>query len=166
MSYVTKSTLNAVIDEIGLQQQKTNVKVQKNYEKTLENERRASALTETARNYAFKLDQQHRSELNRIFTDAKTHRDSLEGKIQRNTEERLKKIDVEKIVTDYHGDDLARIEKKIDEHRKGHNNGGNGCEFWDIACKFNKLKYEIGTAGLIAGGAIVGYVLLRRRLNR
>jgi|TARA_R110002020_G_scaffold354926_3_gene567646 chromosome segregation ATPase len=52
------------------------------------------------------------------------------------------------------------IQQKLNTH--SHSNG-NGCGMFDIPCHLRNLTGQIGTVALIAGGAYVGYQILKRK---
>jgi len=54
------------------------------------------------------------------------------------------------------------IQTKLNTHT--HNGGGGGeCGMFDIPCKLKTLTGQVGTVALIAGGAYVGYQILKRK---
>ena len=122
-----------------------------------ENERLARSLTTTNRNLFQKMDQQHRLELHSIFTDAKEHRDSNSEKIENMRTGQLKKADVEKIITDYYGDDIQALYKHTQ-----HGNGG-GDWFEDFNNWLQSFGIGLGVGGVAVAGLAVYFLLLRGR---
>jgi chromosome segregation ATPase len=54
------------------------------------------------------------------------------------------------------------IQTKLNTHT--HNGGGGGeCGMFDIPCKLRTFTGQVGTVALIAGGAYVGYQILKRK---
>lgn len=54
------------------------------------------------------------------------------------------------------------IQTKLNTH--SHNGGGGGeCGMFDIPCKLRTFTGQVGTVALIAGGAYVGYQILKRK---
>ena len=54
------------------------------------------------------------------------------------------------------------IQTKLNTHT--HNGGGGGeCGIFDIPCKLKTFTGQVGTVALIAGGAFVGYQILKRK---
>ena len=55
------------------------------------------------------------------------------------------------------------IQTKLNTHS---HNGGGECGMFDIPCKLRTLTGQVGTAVLIAGGAYVGYQILKRKKRK
>ena len=55
------------------------------------------------------------------------------------------------------------IQTKLNTHS---HNGGGECGMVDIPCKLRTLTGQVGTAVLIAGGAYVGYQILKRKKRK
>ena len=102
-------------------------------------------------------------EQERRITDAYEHRTSIERKVETNIgafpEIHTKLSDLGTAVSD--------VSSGLESHKLGHggNDNGNGCDTWDIMCHIDNLKAQIGGAALLGGVAIVGYILLKKRMK-
>tara|TARA_R110002020_G_scaffold342168_3_gene556679 strand:+ start:75 stop:500 length:426 start_codon:yes stop_codon:yes gene_type:complete len=119
-----------------------------------ENERLARSLTTTNRNLFEKMDTQHRVELHSIFNAAKDHRDSNSEKIENMRTGQLKKADVERIITDYYGDDIQAL------YDHSHNGGD---WFKDFKKWLESFGIGLGVGGVAVAGLAIYFLLLRGR---
>ena len=97
------------------------------------------------------------------ITNAYDHRTSIESKVEKNI---AAFPDIHTKLSDL-GTAVSDVSSGLESHKFGHggNDNGNGCDTWDIMCHIDKLKAQIGGAALLGGVAIVGYVLLKKRMK-
>ena len=105
------------------------------------------------------------TDLGNSLSSAKLHRDSIEGKVELGNTQRA---EIHSNLRDL-GTAVSDVSSGLESHKLGHggNGGGNGngCDTWNIMCHIDNLKAQIGGAALLGGAAIVGYILLKKRLK-
>ena len=95
-------------------------------------------------------------------TAAKTHRDSIEGKIDAATLEHATFWDKFSTLHTKH----TNQEDRISSHTHEGMGGSNECAWYDIGCKMNEGFAGLGKLALIGGLAVVGIFLLKMRLGK
>ena len=95
-------------------------------------------------------------------TAAKTHRDSIEGKIDAATLEHATFWDEFSTLHEKH----SNQEDRISSHTHEGMGGVKECAWYDIGCKMNEGFAGLGKLALIGGLAIGGIFLLKMRLGK
>ena len=95
-------------------------------------------------------------------TAAKTHRDSIEGKIDAATLEHATFWDEFSTLHTKH----TNQENRISSHTHEGMGGVKPCAWYDIGCKMNEGFAGLGKLALIGGLAVVGIFLLKMRLGK
>ena len=95
-------------------------------------------------------------------TAAKTHRDSIEGKIDAATLEHASFWDEFSTLHEKH----SNQEDRISSHTHEGMGGVKECAWYDIGCKMNEGFAGLGKLALIGGAAIIGIWLLKMRLGK
>ena len=108
-----------------------------------------------------RLDRIHGEQETRI-TAGKTHRDSIEGKIDAATLEHASFWDEFSTLHEKH----SNQEDRISSHTHAGGGGVKECEWYDIGCKMNEGFAGLGKLALIGGLAVGGIFLLKMRLGK
>ena len=108
-----------------------------------------------------RLDTIHGEQETRI-TAGKTHRDSIEGKINAATLEHASFWDEFSTLHEKH----SNQEDRISSHTHEGMGGVKECAWYDIGCKMNEGFAGLGKLALIGGLAVGGIFLLKMRLGK